>query len=502
MPKLTEADVEREHVDYGTNTVRFLISWRMVEPEPGRYDTAYLDRVETMVGWYAKRGYSVMLDMHQDVYSQFGDPPLGGNGAPAWAVHTDGLPWKPNPEMWELGYLEPAVMRACYAANVGKIQFGIDPTTKQVVGYNAANVAVTAASPTCQANAQWQQAAAIVDAAVNYAKPIAAEVIGSATAPITRAYLGTSKDDRSRESTMSNLLAQQVLESINAMEGYSADLAFQNPGGVREDLIPGEGNKLNYGQAALVVPFNNTLKTADYTGAQIKAILEEQWQPDGALGGAEREQVVLGDGGQVVAGVEHDAGQDGPAVVLGLGAHVPPVHAVLEALPQVGVLLGEDLSVPDRGLEGGEVRVVRQDHPGHDQGPDAGDGDRANAGCDPRVLTVTPQDPRVRVGVRAGRDPPVVPAVPGEGLQPVQDPADALDELVVVVHDGRPVRQLHGDPQHLGAVRLIVRAGEGDPDQLRMQPQPAADLGHLLVAQRADHGSNPSPKRTAKSADL
>lgn len=41
--------------------------------------------------------------LHQDVYSQFGDPPLGGNGAPAWAVHTDGLPWKPNPEMWELG---------------------------------------------------------------------------------------------------------------------------------------------------------------------------------------------------------------------------------------------------------------------------------------------------------------------------------------------------------------------------------------------------------------
>ena len=180
------------------------------------------------------------------------------------------------------GSTRPVLQTGNYAANVGKIQFGIDPTTKQVVGYNAANVAVTAASPTCQANAQWQQAAAIVDAAVNYAKPIAAEVIGSATAPITRAYLGTSKDDRSRESTMSNLLAQQVLESINAMEGYSADLAFQNPGGVREDLIPSEGNKLNYGQAALVVPFNNTLKTADYTGAQIKAILEEQWQPDGA----------------------------------------------------------------------------------------------------------------------------------------------------------------------------------------------------------------------------
>ncbi|MDJ0113819.1 glycoside hydrolase family 5 protein, partial [Rhodococcus erythropolis] len=32
MPKFTEADLEREHADMGTNFVRFLISWRSVEP--------------------------------------------------------------------------------------------------------------------------------------------------------------------------------------------------------------------------------------------------------------------------------------------------------------------------------------------------------------------------------------------------------------------------------------------------------------------------------------
>jgi len=177
------------------------------------------------------------------------------------------------------GSTRPVLQTGNYAMNVGKIQLGIDPATKKVVGYNAANVGVTNATDTCKADAQWQRAAAIVDAAVAFAKPIAAEVIGSATAPITRAYLGTSKDDRGSESTLSNLLAQQVLETVNGVEGFSADIGIQNPGGVRDDLIPPDDRSINYGQAALVLPFNNTLKTAEFTGAQIKAILEEQWQP-------------------------------------------------------------------------------------------------------------------------------------------------------------------------------------------------------------------------------
>ena len=119
MPKFTEADLEREHADMGTNFVRFLISWRSVEPEPGQYDQEYLDRVEDRVSWYAERGYKVMLDMHQDVYSGAITPEGNsgngagniGNGAPAWATYMDGLPVTPQ-DRWELYYVQPGVMRA------------------------------------------------------------------------------------------------------------------------------------------------------------------------------------------------------------------------------------------------------------------------------------------------------------------------------------------------------------------------------------------------------
>ena len=77
MPKFTEADLEREHADMGTNFVRFLISWRSVEPEPGQYDQEYLDRVEDRVSWYADRGYAATIETpagvdHGDLGGRFG----------------------------------------------------------------------------------------------------------------------------------------------------------------------------------------------------------------------------------------------------------------------------------------------------------------------------------------------------------------------------------------------------------------------------------------------
>ncbi len=112
MPAFSEADLDREHTDMGTNFVRFLISWRSVEPEPGVYDQAYLDRIAERIGWYSERGYHVMLDMHQDLWSSAITPAADiGNGAPAWATHMDGLPVGKH-DMWELYYLDPGVIRA------------------------------------------------------------------------------------------------------------------------------------------------------------------------------------------------------------------------------------------------------------------------------------------------------------------------------------------------------------------------------------------------------
>ncbi len=59
-----------------------------------------------------------------------------------------------------------------------------------------------------------------------------------------------------------------------------------NPGGLRTDILGARdadaGLKVTYKQAANVQPFANTLVNMNLTGAQIKAALEQQWQPTGA----------------------------------------------------------------------------------------------------------------------------------------------------------------------------------------------------------------------------
>ncbi|MFD0558450.1 endoglycosylceramidase [Stackebrandtia endophytica] len=111
-PDFTEADLDRELRDMGTNFVRYLIQWRAVEPEPGVYDDDYLREVSQRVQWYAERGYHVMLDMHQDLYGGHITPEGdAGNGAPHWATIMDGLPVE-SQDQWEMYYLEPGVIRA------------------------------------------------------------------------------------------------------------------------------------------------------------------------------------------------------------------------------------------------------------------------------------------------------------------------------------------------------------------------------------------------------
>jgi endoglycosylceramidase len=93
---------------WGFNSVRYLIVWEAVEPQPGQYDDAYLDRVAERLDWCREAGLKVILDMHQDLYARkyFGD------GAPEWACLDDGIAHSPPLGGWFMGYLSPAVMRA------------------------------------------------------------------------------------------------------------------------------------------------------------------------------------------------------------------------------------------------------------------------------------------------------------------------------------------------------------------------------------------------------
>jgi 5'-nucleotidase len=129
--------------------------------------------------------------------------------------------------------------------------------------------------------------AAIVADAVADSEVLGAEVLGQISGPLYRAKTATGASGSSRggESTLGNAVAE--IQQW-AAEELGAQIAFMNPGGLREDMLgvsAGTGpypSDITYKQAALVQPFANTLVTMDLTGLQIKAVLEQQWQPAGA----------------------------------------------------------------------------------------------------------------------------------------------------------------------------------------------------------------------------
>jgi 5'-nucleotidase len=62
-----------------------------------------------------------------------------------------------------------------------------------------------------------------------------------------------------------------------------ADVAFTNPGGIRTDLRPRDGGAVTYADLFAVQPFGNTLVTMTLTGAQLRELLEQQWNANGRV---------------------------------------------------------------------------------------------------------------------------------------------------------------------------------------------------------------------------
>ncbi|WP_265562287.1 bifunctional metallophosphatase/5'-nucleotidase [Sphingomicrobium arenosum] len=79
------------------------------------------------------------------------------------------------------------------------------------------------------------------------------------------------------ESPVANLIADAQLASTRAQGRGGADIAFINGGGVRAALVPGVNGHLTFEQIFTVQPFGNTLMTMTLSGAQLKALLEQQF---------------------------------------------------------------------------------------------------------------------------------------------------------------------------------------------------------------------------------
>nr|WP_233267127.1 cellulase family glycosylhydrolase [Tomitella fengzijianii] len=117
----------------GFNVVRLNLSWSALEPAPGAFDQAYVDRIRDAVQRAKEHGIYTVLDMHQDAWGPAVGTPdgvacppgmqpgFGWDGAPAWATLTDG--WT-TCTIGDLRESAPAVARAFqnFYDNVNGIQ--------------------------------------------------------------------------------------------------------------------------------------------------------------------------------------------------------------------------------------------------------------------------------------------------------------------------------------------------------------------------------------------
>jgi 5'-nucleotidase len=120
--------------------------------------------------------------------------------------------------------------------------------------------------------------AKLVDEAKTKAAPIANRQVGTITADLPAA------GGPSGESSLGDVIADGQLA---ATASTNAQIAITNPGGIRADLVyksspNGEGDGVvTYGEAFSVQPFANIMQTVTLTGANLKNVLEQQWQPNG-----------------------------------------------------------------------------------------------------------------------------------------------------------------------------------------------------------------------------
>ena len=127
--------------------------------------------------------------------------------------------------------------------------------------------------PVFAPDAQVQSLVAQASAA---AAPLAQRPVGQATGAIRRT------PGASLESALGNLVADAQLAATRAPDNGGAQISFMHAGGLRADLVPDEQGQVRYGQLFAVQPFGNHLVVASFTGAQIRALLEQQFDSESA----------------------------------------------------------------------------------------------------------------------------------------------------------------------------------------------------------------------------
>jgi 5'-nucleotidase len=150
-----------------------------------------------------------------------------------------------------------------YGHLLSRIKLTLDPATKAVQDIQVRNVVMAPDAFTPDAGLSAYLADVRAKSRAELAKPVA-RVQGALS----------RKENPAGESVLGDVIADAA---VAAMREQGAQVGFMNPGGIRKDLEAGEDGVVSFGQAQAVLPFGNTLVVMDLTGAQLRRVLEQQW---------------------------------------------------------------------------------------------------------------------------------------------------------------------------------------------------------------------------------
>jgi 5'-nucleotidase len=157
-----------------------------------------------------------------------------------------------------------------YGTVLTRIDVTLDRATHRIVTAQADNIIVRTAEL-----AKDAAQTALIAAYDDRAKPLADRKVGSVTATLTE------QPSLAGETELGDIIADAQLAATSSPEVGGAVIAFTNPGGVRTELGRSGGSDVTFGQLFACQPFSNSLVTLTLRGAQIKALLEQQWQQNG-----------------------------------------------------------------------------------------------------------------------------------------------------------------------------------------------------------------------------
>ncbi|MCL2482193.1 MAG: bifunctional metallophosphatase/5'-nucleotidase [Propionibacteriaceae bacterium] len=231
----------------------------------------------------------------------------------------------------------PIVQAGAFGSAVGQIDLMVDTDTMTVTSATASTIPAVSADQVDPALGSMQTIIDHIDTALANAEVLGRPTVGYVSSDITTAFTSGSwqagtfmaepaltyqnagsaaRDDRANESAMGSLVATSLLDAAQSQAQIGgADLAVVNPGGLRNEFYYGTDGRITYADANNVLPYSNNVWTIDLTGAQVKQLLEEQWQTDATGARPSRPFLALGLSNNVTYTVNTDLGSATPCVL-------------------------------------------------------------------------------------------------------------------------------------------------------------------------------------------